>query len=94
MRSKHYYQGIYYTLGPHDVWPMDTEIFGGQSSTPAAKKAESVSILKSIDEAINKKSAGPPDSVPLDMFYTSLESNEREQFKKFGYYSHKDVIYA
>ena len=28
------------------------------------------------------------------MFYTSLEQNERDQFKKFGYYSHKDVIYA
>ena len=57
-------------------------------------KKASVDSLNSIDAAINEVSAGAPDIVPANMFYTSLETNEREQFKKFGYYSHKDVIYA
>ena len=78
MRSKYYYQGIYYTLGPHDVWPMDTEIFEGQSTTAAAAKAASVDILSKIDGAINKKSTEAADIVPQDMFYTSLEQNERD----------------
>jgi len=30
LREKYENHGIYYTLGPHDLYPMDYELFAGQ----------------------------------------------------------------
>jgi hypothetical protein len=95
LRSKHYYHGIYFTLGPHDVFPMDQEIFKGQVNTPAADVSASKANLEKIDEAVNKLSNGPPaDFVPEGMQYTSLETVDKDKFKEYGYYYHMGVIYA
>ena len=89
LRSKYYYHGIYFTLGPQDIWPVNTQLFGGKANPPNSKVN-----FDAIDAAINKVSNGPPDIVPNELKYTSLDDDSQTKFKEHGFYSHMSVIHA
>ena len=85
MREKNPYNGIYYALGPHDVFPADYQYLNYKPGDTTIAATNAKAILKTIDEKINIGSTfGNYSSI-------SSDTDPRTKFKEHGFYVKGDV---
>ena len=81
MREKNPLNGIYYSLGPHDLFPADYQYLNYIAADTTVKAIAAKALLTNMDAAINTDDTkdGKASSI-------SKNTDARTKFKEHGYY--------